>query len=166
MNIPAGRRHTSRLFTERSRGVVLEANEKKSNEKRVKDSNLGHRTTSPAPLLLGHSASSMLGYEFFLPKFICNKNIYMSPCSFKSIWPSYLLTWSIDWKTIPSARNARAPIRLITWFLCAVQDEQYWGITSTCPEYLSVIMQGLQHSWSMQKTLTENDIGKWRWWLT
>ena len=57
---------------------------------------------------------------------------YRSPCLFKSKRTSYLFTTSIDWKTIPSSRNARALIRLITRFLCAVQDAQYRMRSTGC----------------------------------
>ena len=57
---------------------------------------------------------------------------YRSPCLFKSKRTSYLFTSSIDWKTIPSSQNARALIRLITRFLCAVQDAQYRMRSTGC----------------------------------
>ena len=47
-----------------------------------------------------------------------------------------LFTWSMDWKTIPCSRNARAHSP-DTWFLCAIQDarckteESPYGIKNT-----------------------------------
>ena len=57
---------------------------------------------------------SNLKGEICIPK-LCNKRI---PRFFKSLRPWYLITSSIDWKTIPCCRNAQALIRL--WPLCNV----------------------------------------------
>ena len=72
---------------------------------------------------------------------LCNKK-YRSPCLFTGDRPLYHFTWFMDWKSIPSSRNARALIPWIMWFFkrkigCVVQN---WGITLTVANALDGIL--------------------------
>ena len=71
---------------------------------------------------------------------LCNKK-YRSPCLFTGDRPLYHFTWSMDWKSIPYSRNARAHslnhVILKRKIGCVVQN---WGITLTVANALDGIL--------------------------
>ena len=71
---------------------------------------------------------------------LCNKK-YRSPCLFTGDRPLYHFTWSMDWKSIPYSRNARAHSLNHVIFKrkigCVVQN---WGITLTVANALDGIL--------------------------
>ena len=71
---------------------------------------------------------------------LCNKK-HRSPCLFTGDRPLYHFTWSMDWKSIPYSRNARAHSLNHVIFKrkigCVVQN---WGITLTVANALDGIL--------------------------
>ena len=71
---------------------------------------------------------------------LCNKK-HRSPCLFTGDRPLYHFTWSMDWKSIPYSRNARAHSLNHVIFQrkigCVVQN---WGITLTVANALDGIL--------------------------
>ena len=91
------------------------------------------------PFLISLFNFSNLKDTICSPK-LCNKK-YRSPCLFTGDRPLYHFTWSMDWKSIPYSRNARAHslnhVILKRKIGCVVQN---WGITLTVANALDGIL--------------------------